>query len=91
MQRWLTRALISGLVGAAGCGNPVEQPVPVKIDAVPAAVLKTAREKLPGYRFTRAYRRVENGRDVFELLARDKQGKMREVEVTPAGEFVDLE
>jgi hypothetical protein len=91
MGRLLASGLTACLVGAAGCGGSVPKPESVKIDAVPQVVLKTARERLPGYNFTRAYRKVEDGRDVFELLGKDRQGKVREIEVTPSGEFVRVE
>jgi hypothetical protein len=78
-------------IGAAGCGATAPPPEAVALDKVPEPVLKTARAHLPGYTFTRVYRKVENGKDVYELLGKDKQGKRQEVEVTPDGEFVAVE
>jgi hypothetical protein len=88
MKRFWANVHAAWILAAAGCGSSVVQPETVAIDKVPPAVMKTARERLPGYTITRAYRKFENGKDVFELLARDNRGKLREVEVTPAGEFV---
>jgi hypothetical protein len=83
--------LALALVAAAGCGGAVPQPEHVDLDKVPEPVMATARSRLPGCTFTQVYRKVEDGKDVYELLAKDKQGKIREVEVSPTGEFVRLE
>ena len=80
-----------GMGALIGCGTAGEQPHSLSLDKVPEPVMKTARTHLPGYTITRAYRKVENGKDVYELLGKNKQGKLQEVEVTPSGEFVGLD
>lgn len=77
------------LVGLLGCGSAGEGPkVQVKMEEVPAAAIKTAKEKVPGMTFTEAFIKKDG---TYEIRGKTKTGKVREVEVKADGTFVDLE
>jgi len=77
------------LVGLLGCGSAGEGPkVQVKMEEVPAAAMKTAKEKVPGMTFTEAFIKKDG---TYEIRGKTKMGKVREVEVKADGTFVDLE
>jgi len=50
--------------------------------------LKTSQEKHPEVKFEQA---VKRGDGSYEVRGRDKQGKVRDVEFGPNGEFLDVE
>jgi hypothetical protein len=81
----------AGLLAAAGCGTTVQPDEVVPLDKVPPAIMKKAQETLPGYTFTGAWRKIEDGKDVFEVRGKNKQGQTREVEISPQGEVVTVE
>lgn len=77
------------LVGLLGCGSAGEGPkVQVKMEEVPAAAMKTAKEKVAGMTFTEAFIKKDG---TYEIRGKTKTGKVREVEVKADGTFVDLE
>lgn len=77
------------LAGLVGCGSVGEGPkVQVKLEDVPPAAMKTAKEKLPGMNFTEAFMKKDG---TYEIRGKTKTGKVREVEVKADGTFVDLE
>lgn len=86
MVRYLWSVVLAGLIG---CGSAGEGPkVQVKMEDVPPAALKTAKEKIPGMAFTEAYLKKDG---TYEIRGKTKTGKVREVEVKADGTFVDLE
>lgn len=60
----------------------------VPLDQIPEPVMKVAKDKLPGVTFERAVRKP-NGE--YEILGKDKQGKIREIDITPSGEVTELD
>lgn len=77
---------------ALGCAG--ESPIrdePVPIDQIPAVAMEAAKKALPGYTFDTAFKLKVDGQDVFEIRGKDRKGKTREVEVTPAGEVLEIE
>jgi len=70
-----------------GCGSGSQGEL-VPLDQVPEPFLKTAKEKLPDVTFDHA-RKLPNGN--YEIRGKAKNGKVREVEVNPAGEVVEIE
>jgi hypothetical protein len=70
---------------AVGC-NQEQKKEPVPLDQIPEPAMKAAKERLPNVTFERALKKP-NGE--FEILGKDKDGKVREVEVTPAGKVVE--
>lgn len=81
---------IAGTAALAGCGAP--QPpaaaVPVKFEDLPPAFVETAQKELPGVRFDSAFRK-SNG--TLEIRGREKNGKVREVEIRPDGSVEEIE
>jgi hypothetical protein len=74
------------LVGCNGAGEGPK--VQVKLEEVPSAAMKTAKEKLPGMNFSEAFLKKDG---TYEIRGKTKTGKVREVEVKADGTFVDLE
>jgi hypothetical protein len=80
------------LLFALGCGG--EQPKSdevVPLDQVPANLLEVARKQLPDYTFDTVYKIKVNGKDAYEIRGKNKQGKVREVEVSSTGEVLAVE
>lgn len=87
-MRMLFVLLILSL-GTSGCGESREAKSPIKIEEVPEAAMKTAREKAPEVAtFHEAYRKKDG---VLEVRGKTKSGKVIEVEVKEDGTFVDIE
>lgn len=75
------------LCAILGCGkNKQKQALP--IDQVPERVMSVAREKLPEVAFDRALKKANGD---YEVLGKDKRGKVRELDITPTGEIVEVE
>jgi hypothetical protein len=79
------------LLGAWGCSEEVTPMEPVALDKLPAGSLETARSKLPDVTFDRARKVKFNGQDAYEIIGKDKRGKIREVEVSTKGEVLEIE
>lgn len=72
-----------------GCGGNREVKSPVKIEEVPEAALKTAKEKAPDVTaFHEAFLKNDG---TYEVRGKTKTGKVVEVEVKGDGTFVDIE
>ncbi len=57
----------------------------------PLDVMKIAADKLPGVKFDSAYKETKDGKEVFELRGKTKEGKIRDVEVTADGEVLEVD
>ena len=53
--------------------------------------MEVARKQLPGFTFDTVYKMKVNGKDAYEIRGKNKQGKTREVEVSAAGEVLEIE
>jgi hypothetical protein len=84
-----TPLFAAALALAVGCG-PKEEPKKeaVPLDQVPDNVMTVAKEKLPDVKFERAVRKP-NGE--YEILGKDKTGKVREIDITPSGEVTEID
>lgn len=91
---WRTPAIlavtVAGMTALAGCGaaQPSAATVPVKFEDLPPAFVATAKKELPGVRFDSAFRKP-NG--TLEIRGREKNGKVREVEIRPDGTVEEIE
>ena len=74
-----------------GCGEKGENDVPMPLDKVPPDVMKIAVEKLPGVKFDSAYKETKDGKEVFEVRGKTKDGKIRDVEVTADGKVLEVD
>jgi hypothetical protein len=83
-MRYVLMILVAVLVG---CGE-TKKKEPVPLDQVPENVMKVAREKLPDVKFDRAVRKP-NGE--YEVIGKNKDGKVREIDIKPSGEVTEIE
>ena len=79
------------LLATPGCGEKGENDVPTPLDKIPPEVMKVAAEKLPGVKFDSAYKETKDGKEVYELRAKTKDGKIRDVEVTSDGKVIEVD
>lgn len=75
------------LLAAVGCSEASKAEM-LTIDKVPDNLMTIAREKLPGVAFDQAVRK-SNG--IYEIIGKDDRGKVREIELSPSGEVVEIE
>jgi hypothetical protein len=86
---WLVLAYSTGVSAlVVGCGDSGAKAVSVPLEQVPESFVKTAKQKLPEVQFDHA-RKLPNGN--YEIRGKAKNGKVREVELNPAGEVVEIE
>lgn len=70
-----------------GCGESSKHQ-PILVSDVPEPLMKIAGEKLPGVKFDQALKRADG---IYEITGKDEHGKVREIELTGAGEVVEIE
>jgi len=83
--------IIGCLMIAAGCGEVGENDTPMPLDQVPPSIMKVARDKFPEVKFDSAYKETKDGKEVFEVRGKSKDGKIREVEVTADGKILEVD
>ena len=79
------------LVLGAGCESRPTPDQIVPMDQVPANLIEIAQKELPGITFDTAYKLKVDGKDAYELRGKNKQGKIREVELSSTGEVLEVE
>ena len=86
-MRWLCSLLIALL---AGCGRtpPPPEDVSVTRQQIPPAAVRAVQAKFPAFQFGPSYR-LENG--TYQIRVIGKQGQTHEVEVTAAGQLIEIE
>jgi hypothetical protein len=88
-MRKVPLAMMLSLVLAFGSGcSQSAKKVPIPLDQVPENLIKIAKEKLPGVNFDKAFKEANGD---FELIGKDKKGKVREIDVSPSGEVTQIE
>ncbi len=83
MRRFLALIVLATL---AGCAKQPSKPIP--LEQVPESLMKISHEKLPDVKFDRA---VIKANGIYEISGKDKKGKVRDVEMTAAGEVTEVE
>lgn len=78
---------VTGLVIGYAAYNE-SKAVIVPLEQVPEPFVKKAKETLPEVKFDHA-RKLPNGN--YEVRGKTKNGKVREVELNPSGEVVEIE
>lgn len=58
------------------------------IDEVPENLMTIAKEKLPGVKFDQV---IVKSSGIYEIIGKDDKGKVREIELSPEGEVVEIE
>ena len=70
-----------------GCAKePAAQPIP--LDQVPPELMKISKEKLPEVTFDQSIKRADGS---YEVRGRDKNGKVRDIDLTSSGEIIEIE
>ena len=82
------RAFLAGLlmVIAAGCGDSKAETL--SLDDLPEPVMKSAKENLPGTVFERAWKTSKGN---YEVRGRAKNGKVRDIQLSPAGDVIEID
>ena len=81
--------LLASVFLIVGCGSDKKkEKVAVSLDQVPENVMKIAKDKLPDVTFERAMKKP-NGE--FEVIGKNKTGKVREIDITPEGVVTEIE
>jgi hypothetical protein len=94
MRRVLVVLLIVLVLGGGvsavvvGCGDRNAKAEIVPLDQVPEPLVTKAKETLPEVKFYQA-RKLSNGN--YEIRGKMKNGKVREVEMKPSGEVIEIE
>lgn len=83
--------LAAALLAAPGCGEKGENDVSMPLDQVPPSIMKIAEEKLPGVKFDSAYKETKDGKEVYEIRGKTKEGKIRDLEVTADGKVLQVD
>lgn len=86
-----TKLLAVVLVAFCGCGEQVERAEPVPLDKLPAGALETAKKQLPDVTFERAQKVKFRGQDAYEIIGKNKQGKIHDVDISTTGELLEVQ
>lgn len=87
MRKLVMMLALLFVVGCGGCSDkPKGENVP--LDKVPEPVMKVAKEKLPDVKFEQAWK-TPNGN--YEVRGKGKNGKVRDIQVKPDGEVVEVD
>ncbi len=72
----------------SGCGESHSPSANVPIDQIPEPVIKVAKEKLPNVNFEQAWK-TRSGN--YEVRGKAKDGKVRDIQVSPSGEVIEID
>ena len=75
------------LLAVVGCSEAPKAEM-LSIDEVPDNLMTIARDKLPGVTFDQALKKASG---IYEITGKDGRGKIREIELSPDGEVVEIE
>ena len=75
----------------AGCGEVFEKTEMVPIDKVPEAIMKVAKEKLPGVKFDTAWKEKDGDKTVYEVRGKSSDGKTRDIKISPDGSVLEVD
>jgi hypothetical protein len=84
MMRCVPACLLIVLLGCSEAPKAELMP----IEKVPENIMTIAREKLPGVKFDQA---VKGSDGRIEVIGKDGKGKVREIEISPSGEILEIE
>ena len=79
------------LMNVVGCGEYLEKTEMVPIEKVPEAVMKVAKEKLPGVKFDTAWTEKEGSKMVYEVRGKSADGKTRDIKIAPDGTVLETD
>ena len=78
--------MASGLF--VGCNHEEESGQNVPLDKVPQKVMEVAKQKLPNITFEQAWTTPTGN---YEVRGRDKNGKVRDIQIKPTGDIVEVD
>ncbi len=76
------------LLVTAGCGEDHSQSANVPLEEVPEPVIKVAKDKLPGVTFEQAWKTRKGN---YEVRGKEKDGKVRDIQIAPGGEAIEID
>jgi hypothetical protein len=79
------------MLAAVGCAGQTETKESVPLDQLPAGALDLAKKELPDVKFDSARKARYKGQDAIEIRGKNKEGKIREVEVDLTGKLLEVE
>lgn len=80
------------LLFVAGCSAKQDAPNAfVPIAEIEPQLVQVAEKTIPNVKFENARKIKVNGEDVFEIRGKMPNGKIREVEVSAAGQVIEVE
>ena len=89
MRATLAAVLFAGsTLALSGCAEKPEQKSAIELKDVPPNVLKVAQEKLPDVKFERAMLKANGD---YEVIGKNKTGKVREIDIKPDGTVTEIE
>lgn len=71
-----------------GCGKAEQEITTLRLEDVPADVMRIAKEQLPGVVFDTAWQKSTG---TFEIRGKAKNGKIHEVDIRPDGTVEEVE
>jgi hypothetical protein len=72
---------------AFGCSSKIKDE-PISLEKVPDNTLKIAKERLPTVNFEQAIKRSDGS---YEVRGKDKNGKIRDIDISARGEILEVE
>ncbi len=84
-MRWIPMVVLCVMIG---CGEIEPGAKNVPLEKVPDPVMKVAKEKLPNVTFEQAWTTPKGN---YEVRGKDKNGKVRDIQVKPDGEVVEVD
>ncbi len=91
MTRKTAVLMVSLVLAAGGCGGDPQTKVAVPLDQLPPGALDLARKQLPDVKFDSARKAKYKGQDAIEIRGKNREGKIREVEVDLTGKLLEVE
>lgn len=71
-----------------GCAEDHSQSANLPLEKVPEPVIKVAKDKLPGVTFEQAWTTRQGN---YEVRGKDKNGKVRDIQIAPSGEVIEVD
>jgi hypothetical protein len=81
-------AILPAIVVLAGCGSKPAAAPSVAIEDLPPAFVQTAKQRFPRVKFDEVFRKPDG---TLEIRGREKNGKIRELQLRPDGTIIELE
>lgn len=80
--------IVFAVVLFVGCGHEKPSGHNVPLEKVPQKVMEVAKQKLPDISFEQAWTTPTGN---YEVRGRDQNGKVRDIQVKPSGEIVEVD